>query len=77
MAMSTYYRKGQPELEKGEVNKTAIWEASMKARLAVEFVEQTHAHEIYDRLGDGAKPTGNVNLWEKKRTKARWLPREL
>lgn len=44
----------------------AIWEASMKARLAVEFVEQTHAHEVYDHLGDGAKPTGNVNLWEKR-----------
>jgi len=37
---------------------------------AVEFVEQTHAHEIYDRLSDGTKPTGNVNLWEKKEDKS-------
>lgn len=43
----------------------------MKACLAVDLVEQTQADEIYDRLGDGTEPTGNVNLWEKKKKEKR------
>ena len=38
----------------------------MKARLAVEFVEQTHAHKICDHPGDGTQPTGNLNLQGKR-----------
>jgi hypothetical protein len=37
-----------------------------KACLAVNVVGQIQANEIYDRLGDGTNPTGNVNLWEQK-----------
>jgi hypothetical protein len=34
-------------------------------------VGQIQANEIYDRLGDGTNPTGNVNLWEEtKRTRS-------
>jgi hypothetical protein len=32
-------------------------------------VGQIRANEIYGRLGNGTNPTGNVNLWGKKRTK--------
>jgi hypothetical protein len=30
------------------------------------MVGQTQANEIYDDLGDGTNPTGNVHLWEEK-----------